>query len=525
MSQTNFEILKELLEDNKDTEYGKKYHFSQINSYEDYKKQVPITDYHDYKPYVDRMYKGENNILTAYQIANFNCTSGTTGPQKLIPMTTNALKKSVNVAKKIVESISINKNDKEKTLYMGIFHIDLNKELERTILLSEKYYYSLFKKGIIDFNKYVDKDILFDPGDSSDYLYEKVWCGIVEENIVSLESAYMYGILQFLNYLEKNYKEIISDIRNKRISPEIKISEMAKNFLLNMKCSEERLNFVEAECDKGFKSIVTRIWPNFRVVSGVSTKYNKYQNDALDYFFGNVTKNGFLYGMSEGLMGYPKEYNSFIYCLEPTGGFYEFSPYSEDGKNDSYETVCINEIEPGKKYEIILTNFSGFYRYKTGDIIEIVTNDSKGVTFEYCFRKNRNISFAGEKTNCIHLEEAIKKMNDIIPNILEFKLGGIFCNNVGTYYLFLGLLDKKEVSIPLEEIAKKFDTFLSEANYLYGLFRKSKALAEPKVILFDVKEYNELIETDPGKRKHNKAQVLLTESELKEILENLKKNK
>jgi len=85
MTETNLEVLKNILEDNKNTEYGKKYKFSQISNYEEYKNNIPISNYNDFKPYIDRMYNGEDNILTSYPIETFNCTSGSEGQQKLIP--------------------------------------------------------------------------------------------------------------------------------------------------------------------------------------------------------------------------------------------------------------------------------------------------------------------------------------------------------------------------------------------------------------------------------------------------------
>ena len=516
------ETLKGILEDNKDTEFGKNHHFSEIKSIEEYKKQVPLSHYKDYKDYIDRMRKGETNLITVYPVLHYLCSSGTTGPQKLIPCTQKSIQASMPVVKKQAEKLSIHKNEKEKTLFMSAFNLDINNVQDQILIMSEGFYYFVYKYKIMDFNKYVDKDIMFDP-DIIEFLYEKVWCAIVEENIVSLESVYLYGVLQFFNYLEKNYKEIISDIRNNRINPEKKISDKAKKFLLNLKYSEERLDFVEKECAKGFENIAGRIWKNFRFVSGISNKAFKYQNESLDYFIGNVNKDTFVYGLSECLAGLSLEYNVYEYYIAPTSGFFEFLPFSEDEKdkdNNLKETKNYNEVEVGKDYELILTNYSGFYRYRTGDILRIVRNDEKGVFIEFC-RRDRSLSFAGEKTNHAHLEEVMEVMHELIPNILDYKLGATIFDNAGTYYLFLCLLDKSKVDLSLDEITKKFDELLGKVNYLYQLFRNQKTLGYPKVYLIDAKEYSILFQTEICKKSHNKAKVLLSEQELKEILKKM----
>ena len=47
MFETNFKLLESIIDDNKNTEYGKKYNFSEIKTIEDYKKNVPLSKYDD----------------------------------------------------------------------------------------------------------------------------------------------------------------------------------------------------------------------------------------------------------------------------------------------------------------------------------------------------------------------------------------------------------------------------------------------------------------------------------------------
>ena len=90
------ETLFTLIEDNADTEYGKKYGFSSIHSVADYKRQVPFSDYDDYAGYVSRMTKGARNILTTYPIDMYALTTGSSGTSKRIPVSDRAL--TLNVA-------------------------------------------------------------------------------------------------------------------------------------------------------------------------------------------------------------------------------------------------------------------------------------------------------------------------------------------------------------------------------------------------------------------------------------------
>lgn len=528
MTETNFDVLKKILEDNEKTEYGKKYQFSKINNYTEYKDNIPISNYIDYKPYIDRMFNGEENILTSYPIETFNCTSGSEGQQKLIPLTRKALDTYSAITKtnknKLFREYKA-QNQKGKRLLIGIYGIDLNKNPEKYMLMSEALSYHLYKSNFMNFDEYIEGNLIFDPY-TSDYIYEKVWCAIVEENIVLLESIYMYDILQFFNMFEKNYKQIISDIRKGEINPNKKLSEKAKNFLLNLEYSEERLNFVEKECEKGFEGIASRLWKNLKLISGISSKSFLYENKALEKFIGDIPKDVSIFGSSEGIVGTSIESNNYSYFLQTSFNFYEFIHYSENEneKDNLKDIIDINGIENNKMYELVLTNLSGLYRYRTGDIIKIVKNNINGVFFEFCFRRNLLINIAGEKTSVKQIEKLMRKMDEIIPNIIEYSLGSTIYDNVGTYFLFLSLPDNQKNIINLDELKKSFDSMICKANYVYKYLRGLNALGEPKIFLMDQENYNKLVKIKTNKKGHNKSKFILSENLLNKILKNIKKS-
>ena len=159
MTETNFDVLKKILEDNEKTEYGKKYQFSKINNYAEYKDNIPISNYNDYKPYIDRMYNGEDNILTSYPIETFNCTSGSEGQQKLIPLTRKALDTYSAITKtnknKLFREYKA-QNQKGKRLLIGIYVIDLNKNPDKYMLMSEALSYHLYKDNLINLDEYIE---------------------------------------------------------------------------------------------------------------------------------------------------------------------------------------------------------------------------------------------------------------------------------------------------------------------------------------------------------------------------------
>jgi hypothetical protein len=92
-------ILKELLKVGKTTGFGKEHHLEAVNSYEEFKKAVPIRDYESYKPYIDKIKEGKHNILWKGKPIYFAKTSGTTSGVKYIPISKESIPNHINTAR------------------------------------------------------------------------------------------------------------------------------------------------------------------------------------------------------------------------------------------------------------------------------------------------------------------------------------------------------------------------------------------------------------------------------------------
>ncbi len=107
--------LKELVSFARDTEWGKKYGYADIRSYRSYRERVPLQDYENVKPAIDRLLMGEQNLLWPTEIRWFAKSSGTTNDRsKFIPISQEALSDCHYKAGKDVVSIYCNNNPKSK---------------------------------------------------------------------------------------------------------------------------------------------------------------------------------------------------------------------------------------------------------------------------------------------------------------------------------------------------------------------------------------------------------------------------
>ena len=92
-------VLKKLLKEAENTAFGKDHNFSEIQSYQDFKKRVPIRDYEDLKPYIERVVAGEKDVLWNGKPLYFAKTSGTTSGVKYIPLTKESMPTHINAAR------------------------------------------------------------------------------------------------------------------------------------------------------------------------------------------------------------------------------------------------------------------------------------------------------------------------------------------------------------------------------------------------------------------------------------------
>ena len=100
--ETQEKVFKSLIQDAKETQFGKDHNFAQIKSFSDFAKQVPVRDYEGLKPYVDKVVKGEEDVLWKGKPLYFAKTSGTTSGAKYIPLTKESMPFHVEAARNAI---------------------------------------------------------------------------------------------------------------------------------------------------------------------------------------------------------------------------------------------------------------------------------------------------------------------------------------------------------------------------------------------------------------------------------------
>ncbi len=420
-------LLMKIVADNKDTEYGKKYHFDQIKSIDDYKRLVPFSTYDNYAEYIDRMVKNrEKNLITAYNIVQYAETSGSVGVPKKIPVTDKSMVIYTKYTITRVTSLA-NKWYKEKTgkglkfgrgfnqLEIVDRYLDDGTPLGNISGSAAKSYKLLFPYYLTS-----PIPVLYPKG-YMPMMYLKLRYALMDRDMTFMFSVFMTNLVDMMYYLENNWQMFVKDIRDGTFDDSIDIAEDVKAELAKVtKPDPKRAAELEAEFVKGFaEPIIPRIWKKMSFVCTIGTGGFAAYTERMRAYLGNIPIDFSIYGASEAMMAACTKLEEPQFALLCDSCFYEFIP--ADAPENTTETLNIDQLEVGKDYEIIITNLSGFYRYRIKDVVTVLGYEGQSPKITFAYRKSQLLDLAGDKITEKMMDETIKKTSEEIgTQILDY---------------------------------------------------------------------------------------------------------
>ncbi|MBR2067681.1 MAG: GH3 auxin-responsive promoter family protein [Solobacterium sp.] len=484
-------LLMKLIEDNKDTEYGKKYDFEHIHSIEDYQKKVPVVTYDNLAPYLERMMEGEKNILTAYKYDHFNETSGTIGTPKVVPMTDEQSNVFARYNNLLLYGILRDKVDPDwmngrafctssgtyRTLPSGLTVGEASSKMADYIKGGKDAFDAMIRTLYTSPLEGLNPE----PGADTKYIHTRF--ALMDRELRGMITGFYSVFVLFLKYIENNYELLIHDIEKGIISDEVEMPESVRESLLK---KIEPMPERAAELRKAFEHgidepWVKKVWPHFIYMTGVGGDgFEVYDNMIREHFTGEGIQH--IYSgitASEGLWSVPSGVNDFDSIMAPSASFVEFLPV--EAGDDFSKCVTMDQVEEGKIYELIITNLSGFWRYRMSDAVKITGFHNQTPKVQFMYRVNRTINLAEEKTTEKALQVAVENTcrelgisladfsvypnSDITPNRYDFLIEPVYD------------IERFDMDLLKETIFK----YLCEANPVYLDCYKDHWLDKPEV--------------------------------------------
>lgn len=486
--QINAENLKAILAENRDTVYGQRFGFADIHSVEEYGERVPLTDYSDYEELMS-----VPNGVTAYPVAYMLATSGTTNKQKLFPLTYESLSR---FSTSVHEMPFYLMDMRGMSMHVSVFRSPKDGKM----LLSSAYHTYLKEQGAFERTPYIGGTELLFSDEIEDVAYLKTWLALSCPELIHIQSVYLYDVLLFFRYLEDNWRIMLSDMRSGNISGAL--TPAVKEKLLKYRPTAEQIDALQSIFSQGFDTpIAKRIWKDLRVISGIGGKMFSLHEEALLRYIGDIDVCHCVYGASECVMGVPVAPNKAHYALLPRAAYYEF--YSIlDGR-----VVGMEELKTGGQYELVLTTFSGLYRYTMTDIITVVSFIGEAPVVEVSGRFKNLLNVAGEKIDEPTMRAAISGWAAQMKLVLGDCAAGVDMHGVpGRYHIFI---ETNSLLPDAGQMERAFDDALRSVSPDYMDVRKLKMLAAPRVHVMPTGSITGSKGATGVTTAHNKPQLFL----------------
>lgn len=322
------DVLQNLVTAAQYTEFGRKYHFQELFTIRSFKQEVPIHEYEDLKPYIQRILDGEQNLLWNTPIYWFAKSSGTTSDKsKFIPVSDESLQDCHYKAAKDVLTIYYGFNPESelltgKGLIIGGSHTinQINPEAQygdlSAVLLQNTPFWGHWLRT-------PDLDIaLMDEWESK---IEKLAETTIKENVTSISGVPTWTMVLFRRILEMTGKKNISEV-----------------------------------------------WPSLELYMHGGVSFTPYKSQ-FEKLIGKPIHYLEMYNASEGFFAaqdIPGEEGLLLYLDH--GIFMEFMPVSEYGTKDP-TTIGLRDVELGKNYALIISTNGGLWRYLLGDTIQFTS--------------------------------------------------------------------------------------------------------------------------------------------------------
>jgi len=406
-------FLLQWLQENRNTEFGKKYGFQDIKSVSQYRQTVPLSAYEDYEGEIERIMAGAKNVLTARDVVYFCLSSGTVGDEKYIPLTDcdlelHHLYMYGGVFGQIREYY---KDRSEDAVFGKLFQIG---EFAKTSMpdgrmngiRSSCVYQWLDEREGFDASDYcVPKEVLF-PDRLEDMTYVKARFALAERDLTAIHGVFVNRVAGMVEYILRHWQLLLRDMELGTISvhlPEAQ-RDLLRRYLPPDPWRARELGGIPRENLSG--GIVPKIWRDMKYILAIGGESFSYYTQKLREYAGEVPIHFFVYAASEGVFGLAESVDwEDRYVLLPEAAFFEFIPVDQGGDG----TVLMGEMEPGRSYEVVVTNRSGLYRYRMGDVVEMVGRHRRSPVVKFCYRRNQVINLAGEKSNQRQLDAAIRR--------------------------------------------------------------------------------------------------------------------
>ena len=468
-------VLLDIVRRNAQTEFGKQHGFDAIRSVEEFRRQVPVGEWESFEPYAKRMENGETDLLFAGPPTHFVATSGTTGNSKLLPES-----KDGSLAKSIVSRVRIAMLARMAPELANGFFVPLSNVASIGKTAGGIPFGFASGLALAGTSPEMLRHMAFPPeilqaGDAETLNYLTMRYSVEQPRVRMLVGNNPGRMTALFELADRRRDQLIDDIEQGTISSDLKLEpELRQRLEKGLMPSPERAQELRQMLAARGRFEPRDFWPGLKLITcWLGGTIGRYLDGLKPWLPETVAFVDCGYGASEGKFNVPMKPGVSAGPLGVLSCFFEFKPRSGG------EPLLAHELKDGEEYEILVTTYSGLYRYDLHDIIRVQGFTGKTPNIQFVNKSREIANLAAEKLSGSFLAGIIQET--LAAGQLRWKHFSMVADSQEHRYVFC--VEPEDEKAPGSAWLSAVDQALMEQALSYKILRGQKMIIPPRLLV------------------------------------------
>lgn len=408
---TQQRLLQEKIARAASSEFGRRYGFSSIHDVASFRRQIPITTYEDYRPFINEVMQGNVEAMFAprTRVLMFAMTSGTTSEPKRLPVT-ERFYKEYRYSWQLWGTGTY--RDHQSLLRRQTLQLSSDWQIEPTpsgapcgnisgLAATARPFYMkrvfAFPACVIKIRDFAAKH------------YTSLRLSMASENVGMIITANPSTLVEFAKRGCDEAESLIRDIHDGGINDRWEVpAEVRGKLRRHLRPNPRRAQQLESLLSQQGVLLPKDYWPHMELIATWMGGSVGVYLPQLEEFYGNVAIRDHGISASEGRMTIPLSDNTPDGLLDYARHHYEFIPVDEHGSPDP-TVLESHELVEGQNYFILLTTSGGLYRYDIHDVVRCTGFEGQMPVLRFLNKGKHYSSITGEKLSEHQVVMAVTK--------------------------------------------------------------------------------------------------------------------
>lgn len=403
-------VLADIIELSQESQYAKDHGFASITSKEEFRAQVPVSEYGDVVSYIEANMKNDDHQVTIQPTDHYLLSTGKEKQRGKYYIETKlgALARQLSIDLWNMNLTKLEPKMTQPDVKMlavtncsPLENAPNGKAVRRTSGQAAKELWEKNPELYVFPYEFLEAEMTDDARDYLTALYVLKERGF---NMLFCNNLGYFGVL--IDQIDAHATQMIADIRTGTMS--VSLQEKDRTILeAGFTADEDRADELQRILDNRGKLILSQVWPNFCFTGAwLAGTVGDYAKDVMRRLPKTMRYLSESYGCSEAMINLPLDYDAKYGPLAVYSCYFEFLPLTGGS------LLSMAEVEDGAYYELVVSTYSGLYRYNLHDIVRIRGFMGTTANIEFCCRSSESIQAGGRIIHGYEISDFILALED-----------------------------------------------------------------------------------------------------------------